>query len=82
MVALSNRNNVNSVSNFKFPRRHLENKTAGAEIEDIRLGGLARRAKHCRELILEHIKNGKEIAELYFNVFYLPYYIPNIFSTI
>ena len=43
---------------------HLENKTAGAEIEDIRLGGLARRAKHCRELILEHVKNGKEIAEL------------------
>ena len=43
---------------------HLENKTAGAGIEDIRLGGLARRAKHCRELILEHVKNGKEIAEL------------------
>ena len=43
---------------------HIENKTAGAEIEDLRLGGLARRAKHCRELILEHVKTGKEIAEL------------------
>ncbi|MBR2377115.1 MAG: beta-N-acetylhexosaminidase [Clostridia bacterium] len=43
---------------------HIENKTAGAEIEDLRLGGLARRAKHCRELLLEHVKTGKEIAEL------------------
>ncbi len=49
-----------SVQNLWFK----ENKTNGAEIEDLRLGGLMQRAKNCKKLLLEHVKTGMEIAEL------------------
>jgi hypothetical protein len=41
-----------------------ENKTSGAEVEDLRLGGLIRRSEHCRRLILRHVNEGLKIAEL------------------
>lgn len=41
-----------------------ENKTAGIEIEDIRLGGLIRRTESCRTLLKRYIQTGAPIAEL------------------
>ncbi|MBE7100169.1 MAG: beta-N-acetylhexosaminidase [Clostridiales bacterium] len=41
-----------------------ENKTTGAEIEDIKLGGIIQRAEHCKKLLLTYVKTGKEIPEL------------------
>lgn len=42
----------------------IENKTTGAEIEDIKLGGIIQRVTHCKELLLAHVKDGLEIPEL------------------
>lgn len=42
----------------------IENKTAGVEIEDIKIGGLIKRTKHCKAIILKYLKYGGEIAEL------------------
>ncbi len=41
-----------------------ENKTTGAEIEDLRLGGLIRRTEHCKRLILRYLDEGEKIDEL------------------
>ncbi len=41
-----------------------ENKTSGAEVEDLRIGGLIQRSEHCKRLLLQYVENGSEIAEL------------------
>ncbi len=41
-----------------------ENKTCGAEVEDIRLGGLIQRTKHCKKLLEKYIAYDIEITEL------------------
>ncbi len=55
-----------------------ENKTCGSEVEDIRLGGLIQRTKHCKKLLEKYIAENIEIVEL--NEAILDYYgkeLPN-----
>ena len=41
-----------------------ENKSSGIEVEQIRLGGLIQRAEFCKKLLLKHLDEGVQIAEL------------------
>ncbi len=41
-----------------------ENKSCGVEVEDVRLGGLIQRTKHCKVLLQAFIDNDEEIVEL------------------
>ena len=42
----------------------IENKTSGAEIEDLKIGGLIKRTKHCKAILLKYVKCDGEISEL------------------